>query len=236
MSSGAPEAGQPRQPGRMGRWLAARTLRGRLIAGLLALLAMACAVVGIVSYLSLHGFLLGQLDHQLTTASAPLRRLPERAAAARRQWRRRSMAARRATRPSAGSSRPPRPSAPRSLNGQVQNQRLADGECRLSRRRHRALTSMPADGTPSTRELSYLGTYRLVAVPGHDGSVYVSGLPLAPVSSTLRQVELTEAAVFAAALLLTGVYRYRLGPAVAAPAPAGSGHRDPGHPAAAEQR
>ena len=69
MSSGAPAAGQPRQPGRMARWLAARTLRGRLIAGLLALLATACAVVGLVSYVSLHSFLLGQLDHQLTTAS-----------------------------------------------------------------------------------------------------------------------------------------------------------------------
>jgi len=35
--------------------------------------------------------------------------------------------------------------------------------------------------------------------------VYVSGLPLATVSSTMRQVELTEIAVFSAALLLTGL-------------------------------
>ena len=51
-------------------WLAGRTLRGRLIAGLVALLAVACAAVGIVTYLSLRGFLLGQLDDQLQAASA----------------------------------------------------------------------------------------------------------------------------------------------------------------------
>src|SRR5215472_18030632 len=51
------------------RWLARRTLRARLIAGLLALLAVACAAVGIVTYVSLHGFLLGQLDQQLGQAS-----------------------------------------------------------------------------------------------------------------------------------------------------------------------
>src|SRR5579863_6931211 len=52
------------------RWLARRTLRGRLIAGLLALLAVACAAVGLVTYVALHNSLLGQLDTQLQTASA----------------------------------------------------------------------------------------------------------------------------------------------------------------------
>src|SRR5579859_1554524 len=58
-----PRPGQPR------RWLARRTLRGRLIAGLLALLAVACAAVGAVTYVSLHGYLLGQLDRQLVQDS-----------------------------------------------------------------------------------------------------------------------------------------------------------------------
>jgi two-component system, OmpR family, sensor kinase len=204
MSAGEPGAGQPRQPGRTARWLAARTLRGRLIAGLLALLAMACAVVGVVSYLSLHSFLLGQLDHQLTTASQ------------------RYVGCLNGPPPhgddgdNGGGGGPGNPTlcgqqqaaqtfSAQVKNGQVQNQHLADGECRLSAADTAALTSMPADGTPGTRELSYLGSYRLVAVPGNNGSVYVSGLPLTPVSSTLLQVELTEAAVFAAALLLTGV-------------------------------
>src|SRR5216683_2613433 len=47
------------------RWLARRTLRGRLIAGLVTLLALACAAVGIVTYVVLHSTLQTQLDSQL---------------------------------------------------------------------------------------------------------------------------------------------------------------------------
>src|SRR5215475_5630726 len=61
--TGGPGSGRP------ARWLARRTLRGRLIAGLLALLAVACAAVGAVTYVSLHGYLLGQLDQQLVQAN-----------------------------------------------------------------------------------------------------------------------------------------------------------------------
>jgi two-component system OmpR family sensor kinase len=186
MSGGLPAPGQPRRPGRTspgrtGRWLAARTLRGRLIAGLLALLAVACAVVGIVSYLSLHSFLLGQLDHQLTTASdryvGCLNGPPPPGAYGDHD----------------GGGQPGDPAicgqqqaaqtfSAQVTNGQVQNQRLADGTCKLSAADTAALTSMLANGTPSTRTLSYLGSYRLVAVPGHNGSVYVSGLPLESVN------------------------------------------------------
>src|SRR5215472_17958021 len=52
------------------RWLAGRTLRARLIAGLVALLFVACAAVGVVTYVSLRGFLFGQLDDQLLAASS----------------------------------------------------------------------------------------------------------------------------------------------------------------------
>src|ERR1700733_15793437 len=55
---------------RAGRWLAARTLRGRLIAGLLGLLALACATVGAVTYTHLHSVLISQLDTELTTVTA----------------------------------------------------------------------------------------------------------------------------------------------------------------------
>ena len=50
------------------RWLAGRTLRGRLIAGLVALLAVACAVVGIVTYLVTQSTLVNQMDGQLAAA------------------------------------------------------------------------------------------------------------------------------------------------------------------------
>src|SRR5882757_9582514 len=52
------------------RWLGRRTLRGRLIAGLLALLAVACAAVGLVTYVGLRQGLMSQVDQQLGAASA----------------------------------------------------------------------------------------------------------------------------------------------------------------------
>ena len=57
-----------RRPGGLRSWLAGRTLRGRLIAGLLALLAVACSGVGLVTYIALRGFLFHGLDEQLTAA------------------------------------------------------------------------------------------------------------------------------------------------------------------------
>ena len=51
------------------RWLAERTLRGRLIAGLLMLLALACAVAGGATYLAANRFLLIQLDDQLQASA-----------------------------------------------------------------------------------------------------------------------------------------------------------------------
>ncbi|HYB46623.1 MAG TPA: hypothetical protein VED20_04585, partial [Streptosporangiaceae bacterium] len=44
-------------------WLAGRTLRTRLIAGLVALLFVACAAIGVVSYAALNRVLLNQVDN-----------------------------------------------------------------------------------------------------------------------------------------------------------------------------
>src|SRR5207253_1496942 len=66
-------AGAPAHPvrtrmSRLGDWLAGRTLRWRLITGLVALLALACAVAGFVIYLTLNRALVNQVDAQLTAA------------------------------------------------------------------------------------------------------------------------------------------------------------------------
>src|ERR1700761_9504032 len=50
-------------------WLAARSLGARLIAGLLVLLALACATVGLVTYTHLHAVLINQVNGELQTAS-----------------------------------------------------------------------------------------------------------------------------------------------------------------------
>lgn len=54
----------------VGRWLRAlprpHTLRARLTAGLVVLLAVSCAAVGVAAVIELDGFLTGRLDQQLT--------------------------------------------------------------------------------------------------------------------------------------------------------------------------
>jgi two-component system, OmpR family, sensor kinase len=191
------------------RWLAARTLRGRLITGVVALLALACAAVGVTTYIGLRGFLISQLDGQLTAASQRytdcLNHRPPGDDGGERG-------------PTA--ARPP-PNSPQNCaqrqagrtfiaqitGGSVGYHYLADGQCSLSGADRAVLTALPRPGRPFTSTLSNLGSYRLVAQPGEGGTgeVYVTGLPMEPVEATLRKVEIVEITVFSAALLLTGV-------------------------------
>jgi two-component system, OmpR family, sensor kinase len=190
------------------RWLAGRTLRSRLIAGLLALLAVACAAVGLVTYVALHDSLLTQLDQQLVTASMRYEFCMGHP-------------------PPGDGGQPGQPATASSAedcaqqqgsqtfsaqisNGIVTDSYLAstvdDGKCTLSTADQALLTALPVGHGPYTSELSTLGDYRLLAVPGNTaGTVYVTGLPLAQVDQTMRQVLVIEAVVFAAVLLLTGV-------------------------------
>src|ERR1700730_9265667 len=50
-------------------WPAVRTLRGRLLAAILALFTVVSLIVGVVSTVALKQYLTGQLDQQLTAAS-----------------------------------------------------------------------------------------------------------------------------------------------------------------------
>jgi two-component system, OmpR family, sensor kinase len=191
--------------GRRRSWLARRTLRGRLIAGLLALLAVACAAVGAVTYVSLHSYLLGQLDQQLVQASGRYQACLGH--------------------PPPGHDRDGdnRPGPPRTTpydcaqqqqqqtfsaqvrHGALTNNYISYGTCTLSHADKAVLTAYPAGGQPFTSDLSSLGDYRLLSVPGPPGVSYLTGLPMTQVNSTLRQVATVEIGVFAAALLLTGV-------------------------------
>jgi two-component system OmpR family sensor kinase len=177
-----------------------------LIAGLLALLALACAAVGVVTYVSLHSYLLGQLDQQLLQASGRYQACLGN--------------------PPPGSDGDNQPGPPhhdspydcaqrqqqQTFSAQVRNGMLTDnyvsyGTCTLSHADKAVLTAYPAGRQPFTSELSSLGDYRLLAVPDESdpGVTYLTGLPMTQVNSTLRQVATVEIVVFAAALLLTGV-------------------------------
>jgi len=192
--------------GRPARWLARRTLRGRLIAGLLALLAVACAAVGAVTYVSLHSYLLGQLDQQLVQASGRYQACLGN--------------------PPPGDSDNDHPPGPphgspdvcaqqqqegtfsaQVRNGVLTHSSVSYGICNLSHADKAVLAAYPATGQAFTGELSSLGDYRLLAAHNDatPGVTYLTGLPMTQVNSTLRQVAIVEIAVFAAALVLTGV-------------------------------
>jgi two-component system, OmpR family, sensor kinase len=193
------------------RWLAGRTLRGRLVAGLLATLTLACAAVGVLTYTSLHNSLISQLDSQLTAASQRYEQCLNPPGGGPRGG------------PGGG---PPGPgpylcgkqqnagafsalgvrtvSSPGSA-GQVSKPYLAArGTCYLTAAERTELGALPVDGRPETITLAGYGSYRLVAASSGDGAI-ISGLPLAPVNQTLRQAAITEVVVFAVALLLTGL-------------------------------
>jgi two-component system, OmpR family, sensor kinase len=188
------------------RWAARRTLRGRLIAGLLILLALACAVVGGATYFAVNRFLLIQLDDQLQSAARIYAAacqhhddgaLPDGVP---------------------GGGGPDHPGcgtfpgqAENTLDVSVQNgvltsHYLVNGNCDLTAAEQAALAGLPADGQPYTVDLPSLGgDYRLTAMPGPAGQTLVTGVPMAGMQATMHNVEITELIVFAGVLVLAGV-------------------------------
>ncbi|ANP53978.1 two-component system OmpR family sensor kinase [Streptomyces griseochromogenes] len=181
-----------------------RTLRARLTFGLVVLLAVSCAAVGLAAVVELNGFLTQRLDEQLVQVGT---RFPE------------SLEhngsvpddhdgdehgdTRRLATGTFGA---------RLLNGAVTNKGLirsgdpsAELNVDLSAADRKRLAGVRADGRPHTIGLSALDDYRVVASPGRDGDVLIVGLPLEPVQATVRRLELVAAVVFGLALVVTGV-------------------------------
>jgi two-component system OmpR family sensor kinase len=67
------------------------------------------------------------------------------------------------------------------------------------------LDAVHASGTPQTLRLDGIGEYRIVATPGDDGDLLVTGLPTHPVEETIDRLVLIEAVVYAVALFLVGI-------------------------------
>lgn len=188
------------------RWAARRTLRGRLIAGLLILLALACAVVGGATYFAVNRFLLIQLDDQLQSSARVY-------AAACQHHDDGDL-------PGGvpGGGGPDHPGcgtfpgqAENTLDVSVQNgvltsHYLVNGDCDLTTAEQAALVGLPADGQPYTVDLPSLGgDYRLTAMPGPGDQVLITGIPMAGVQATMHNVEISELIVFAGVLVLAGV-------------------------------
>ena len=89
--------------------------------------------------------------------------------------------------------------------GKVIYPTVANGDCSLTHADLTALKTLKGSRQPESVSFTRLGPYQLLATPGHDGTTVVTGVPLGPAQNILQDVELTEAIVFGAALVLTGL-------------------------------
>ena len=205
MSQAAGSGASP--AGGLRRWLAGRTLRTRLIAGLVALLFVACAGIGVVTYAALNRALLNQVDNQLVEASQRYTSCLHPPPHPDNDGDGENGGSPPAGNPQGCYAPPGQPAYTLSAQitqGAVLNPATTTGPCKLSPADDAILTAMPHDGEPYTATLSGFGTYRLMAKQGPNGTVYVSGVPLSSMMDTLHEVALTEIVVFAIALFLTG--------------------------------
>jgi two-component system OmpR family sensor kinase len=188
------------------RWLNRRTLSGRLITGVVLLLALACAVIGITTYLVLGKSLIKVLDGQLEAASGRYASCIEHGGQP----------------PASGSDGKPVPcnvgmdQAPgtfgaRAKDGTFTSAKIVNGVCDLSATDMKTLNGLHTyhgigNAPTYTLDLKSLdGDYRVTAVAGDDGDVLYTGLPLSSVENTQSDVLLAEVIVFASVLVLTGV-------------------------------
>ncbi|MEV6010528.1 HAMP domain-containing sensor histidine kinase [Streptomyces sp. NPDC051976] len=184
-----------------------RTLRARLTCGLVVLLALSCAAVGIAAVVALRAFLTERLDQQLAEAGGRFPASLEH--------------------PGTGTGGGPGGKEPDADNAQVDTRRQAQGtfgarllhgkvtgaaviragadtSVTLTAADRAALAALAPDGHCHRLELSALHDYRVVAVKGDDGDVLITGLPFGSVEDAEKRLMAVEAAVFGGALVVAG--------------------------------
>jgi two-component system OmpR family sensor kinase len=193
-----------RAPGRLRRRWAGMSLRGRLVAAVIALLALICLIVGVVTNLVLRQYLIQQVDSRVAAA------------------------VQRGQDPGdengdGGQFRPPSAPQPGTFDAMRQMSGLvtAQGQdgvwygtylvdsgspTQTTRAQNAVVATVPTDGTPVTRVLPGLGTYRLIALGSADGRrVSVAGLPMSDVNDILLRLTLTEICVALAGMIAVGL-------------------------------
>lgn len=198
------------------------SLRARLLAGQIALLAVACLGIGAVTELALYQYLVNQLDHQLNDAARRSARLHGPPPPMRHRHH--------LPRPGPGPDFLDAPGQPAGMVGAVVGEGPDAGRIEagylstpglretLSPAATTQLVAIAADVGPVTRRLDGVGRYRIVATPArHGDDVIVTGLPLAAVDATMIRVLLifalvTLVAVVAAATAGSVVIRRALAP------------------------
>lgn len=185
-----------------------RTMRARLTAGLVVLLAVSCAAVGVAAVYELDGFLTGRLDQQLQEAGPRFPASLEHGSA---------MPSGKPSDHDGDEHGDTRRQATgtfgaRLVGDDVTNAAVVPPGSGTAVRNvdptahdEAVLAAVPVDGRAHTVRLSALGGYRVLAAPGKDGDVLVTGLPTEPVDAAVHRLELVAALVFGVALVVTGV-------------------------------
>jgi two-component system OmpR family sensor kinase len=210
------------------RWRTLRTMRGRLIAGLVVLLAIACASVGLTSYFAIKNSLFRELGNQLQIATTLAYKCEDQQPAGDGNDDGKGGHGDKSMAPSAGTP------GTNGGTGYIDCPGLNTGtlavrywdntwkatlvpgtQCTLSAHDKQILTSvLPSAPEPDADRPTYIktlhsagGTFELTAImdPDGDGTVYITGLPLRSVYDTLKDVALTEFMIFASVLVTAGV-------------------------------
>lgn len=182
-----------------------RTLRARLTAGLVVLLALSCAAVGLAAVIELHGFLTGRLDQQLRDVGLRFAASLEHDNI-KRSDKDGDEGGGDTRKQSSGTF------GVRLVGDRITNVGLVrfgsdrtDLPTSLRAADMQTIAAIPADGRGHSIHLSHLGEYRVMATRGLHGDTLLTGLPLEPVETAVHQLELAATIVFGGALAVTGI-------------------------------
>ncbi|MDT4934432.1 MAG: two-component system, OmpR family, sensor kinase, partial [Pseudonocardiales bacterium] len=188
-----------------GSWLAHRRsaaaarfervgLRTRIVAVLVALLLMACAVVALVSVVALRRFLFDRLDQQLAAAGARYAVSLEHAADHDRDD----------SQFASVIGQPAGTLGARVAGGKVTALGIVGGgTVSTSSPARTALANLTPTRRPHSLTVPSLGEYRVMVTPGQDNDLLITGLPERSVDDTVHRLAGIEAVVFAGALVPT---------------------------------
>jgi two-component system OmpR family sensor kinase len=175
------------------------SLRTRLVATMLLLLAAASVVIGLVTAIILHRFLYAQLDHDLRQSSQVFGRFEAPP----------SLPPPGGTSGGGSGPRPPESLIALISNGAVVGTKVfarEGGTTTVSPGGYPALLAVTPGDSPVSADLGpQLGDYRLIATARSDGTVLVTGLPESGAEATLTNVITTEVIVAAATLIIAGL-------------------------------
>jgi two-component system, OmpR family, sensor kinase len=189
-------------PRKRHRWVGfrGRSLRVQIVVVLVVLLTVSFAIVALITAIALRTFLIQRLDQQLAAAgtrfSVSLEHPDDHDADNVDQL-------------SATQGQAAGTLGARVLNGRVTAIAvIAHGDSddqSPSARDRQVVAALRPNNNARTIDFPNLGEYRVLITTGDDGDVLVTGLPEHPVDETITRLLLIELAVFAAALLLSGV-------------------------------